>query len=205
MEEEIVIMGNRVFLHGTSYDNAVSIIRGGFEYPHRTVWECSNRSMLYVRDASDDDALFECLSNAKITAAYFGQVNTQLAVVRIEMSEELAEDVVYPDDSCENMYNSYELYLSDITEGIRNGSMRVEVNFFSDSYVPYLRVFYLSTISSNLMRISDTVLREAVNAVRGVEGLDDVLFEYGSIVDTFDLGRRMGSVCQEVEDTQSVG
>ena len=65
----------RTFMHGTSYESAMNIMKNGFQ-PVETVWNnASNEDMFYVREITDFDE-YEmaenktlCIENGQIAAA----------------------------------------------------------------------------------------------------------------------------------------
>lgn len=91
-----------VFLHGTSYEKAMEIIQNRFIVPdnNQTVWNCSNSGYIYCRKKGNKDAEYLTKEDAITNAAFHDSQTTIIAVISIEMDENIAEQIVKNDYSC---------------------------------------------------------------------------------------------------------
>ena len=78
----------RTYIHGTSYENAMNILKNGFSSEDKNIiWECSNPYMIYLRDKydEDDDSLMLCIESGQIAAAKTNSLSTKIGIIEIEM------------------------------------------------------------------------------------------------------------------------
>lgn len=185
--------------HGTDYESAVDILQNGLREDVDTVWTCSRDDMLYMRktdEYEDDPYEIEYLSivSGQIAAAYKGRNDTRIAILVLEMPDDLAEKIVEIDDSidtctCDNIVRerTYQALKCDINDGIKNGQIKASINVYDNAYVPYLRPFYLVSLSHEYMVIEDQKLEDAMNVIRKSDAFIDELFTYGDAYETYEL------------------
>jgi hypothetical protein len=183
----------KTYIHGTSYESGMDMIINGINPEPDRIWECSNANYMYFREKPDSDededsheVEYECLCNGQIAAAYTDSKETYIAMLVLEMSDELADEIVEEDNSCENMYNCWQIDICDIKEGIDNGTIKAKVCMYANAYVPYLRPFYLSNIEKH-MEIKDRLLNDAIRVIRNSDAFIDELFENDGIKGEFVL------------------
>lgn len=168
----------KTYFHGTSYENALNILRDGFLDEPDRIWTCSNDDKMYFRDADSEDAKFLCIESGKITAAYTDSNSTLIALIIMEMSDELADEIMEEDDSCENMYDSYQIDLVDLRKYILSNDIGIKIQMYADCYIPYLRPFYLTNITERYMYIEDDTLKRAINIIARSDTFIDEIYEF---------------------------
>lgn len=180
----------KTYLHGTSYENACNILSNGLSDEKDTIWKCSDCEKMYVRDADEDDAEYLCVESGQIAAAYTNSTSTNICIVRIIMPDEIAEDYVEDDDSCQNMYGCYQIEIKDLIKLHAENKIQIYIDTYEDGYVPYLRPFYLANVDSSYMTIQDRLLNQALNVIRNSHAcyLDDI-FSYGDKIYTQAYGK----------------
>lgn len=145
--------------HGTSIESARNIVKNGFDNPVETIWNCSDPDVLYVRNseefAYDDyespetEAIRECIYSGQIAAAMADSKETKIAVLEFLVPDEIFESEFEKDYSCENMDGCYEIPKDVLQELIDNGTIKMNILVSDDAYIPYLRIFYLSSLVGN--------------------------------------------------------
>ena len=175
------------FLHGTSFESAQNIILNHKLGDSHTIWNCSRNDMLYMRDAEDEDAEYLCIESGKIAAAYTNSQSNCIALLCIEIPDELVEEFVEEDDSCDNMYGCFQILYSDLNKHIASNQFKLTISIFEDSYIPYLRPFYLTNISEEYMSISDVMLKEAINILKKNDNYIEELWYIGEKINTYDF------------------
>jgi hypothetical protein len=176
------------FLHGTTYESIQNIRQHGFSEDKRTVWDCSRDDMLYCRISTMEDAEYLCISNAQITAAHQNSKETKLGLLVIDIPDNMADDLVEIDDSCENMDDCYQIPIEDLNKAIKTGKVKISCRIFKDAYVPYLRPFYLADIFGNpYITFEEPMLVNAIKElVRSETFLEDIR-GYGPCINEFVL------------------
>jgi len=179
----------KTFLHGTSFESGINILEHGLVSNKETVWNCSDPGMIYCRDIDDqgyDETLSLSIESGQCTAAYQDSKSTQIAIVRIEMSEDTAEEIVEEDISCPNMYECYQIDIDSLNELIAAGEARLYVDFYEDAYIPYLRLFYIRWTEEEFMSFDDPVLTRAKKLVSEMDTsyIVDDLMCYGELVES---------------------
>lgn len=171
----------KTYIHGTSYENAMNIMTNGLLREKDTVWTCSDPDYIYVFDSDDKEAFSSCIGAGQITAAYQNSMSDKIAIIRFEMTESVADRIISNDISCENMYDSYQISIAELNMLLKSGEIQLYVDIYNDSYIPYLRVFYLP-IDNPYMELSDPLLLSAVKTVNNTDAVsylvDDLLY-YG--------------------------
>lgn len=178
--------------HGTSMGNARKILKYGFSDEKNTIWNVSNPEMVYLAEEQEpeecDDDFDSYITDSKLTAieagqiaaAWFNSKSSDTVVFEFEVSEDtigLFED----DDSCENTYGCCQINALELNDLISKGQIKVKMHTLHGSYIPYLRVFYLNSLSkSYLQYIHDTMLIKAMDAV-GSTYIDDLHGCYDSL------------------------
>lgn len=179
----------KTFLHGTSFESGRNILEHGLIKNKGTVWTCSDPDMIYCRDIDDadyDETLFLSIESGRCAAAYQDSKSTQIAVVRIEIEESIAEGIVEEDNSCPNMYECYQIDIDTLNELIVSGTARLYVDFYEDAYIPYMRIFYIAWANDEFMSFDDPVLTRAKKLVSEMDTsyiMDDLMC-YGEKVET---------------------
>jgi len=183
MEQTIM----KTFLHGTSFESGRNILEHGLISNKETVWNCSDPGMIYCRNVDEnEDALYECVMSGQCAAAYQDSKSTQIAIVRIEIEADIAEEIVEDDISCANMYECYQIDIDTLNEFITEGKVRLYVDFYEDAYIPYLRLFYIAHTDEDFMSFDDPVLTRAKKLVAEMDTsyiMDDLMC-YGELVET---------------------
>lgn len=175
----------RKFMHGTDYESALDIVKNGFRSNKSTVWTCSNADMLYVRDADNEDTEYLTIEAGQIAAAYRGSNSTRIGVIAIEMSDELADEIVEDDNSCENTEGCYQILIDDLMTYLKTGDIKVTIEVYDDAYVPYMRAFYLSNLNSEYLQIKDNLLLQAMRVLSNNSVYIEDIFMYGEVVETY--------------------
>lgn len=176
-----------IFIHGTDYDSAMSIVKDGLINGHDTIWTCSRDDMIYCRKQYDDeeDNTFYCIESGQIAAAYKNSMSTKIGILLIDIPDELVEEIVEEDNSCENMYGCYQILISDILDN--KDKIKLSMNIHKDAYVPYLRPFYLSNACENYMTIDDQLLQRAIDIIHDSAAYIEDIFYYGEVETHYDL------------------
>lgn len=177
----------KTYIHGTDYESAQNILANGLLTDKDTIWTCSDCDMLYVRDMDDEDddnTLDLCIESGQLAAAYKDSKDTRIGVIRIEMDDDIAEQIVETDDSCENTWGCYQIMIDDLNDLLEAGKIRMHVDIYEDSYVPYLRVFYLSCAPKTYLDFNDDLLVRALDMVNKASIFIDEILCHGDLVDT---------------------
>lgn len=178
----------RTFIHGTSYESAMNIMKNGFQ-PVETIWDgASDEDMFYVREITDcdEDRLNEaktlCIESGQIAAAVSDSKDERLALVILEIDDDVAEDIVWQDESCgERMiHESFQIDKDELNDAINSGKCEVKIEIYKDGYLPMLRVFYLQGLLDNpYIDLSDEpILYETLCAIKNV----DTMFMYDEFI-----------------------
>lgn len=182
----------KTYYHGTSYENAIDIIKKGFGNHNKdTVWNCSNPNCLYVH-ACDDDTENEQLAieSGQIAAAYYNSQSDKIAVIKLIIPDEL--EIVMPDYTTGYMQrDSYEIDYDELNKYINKNSIKATIKFYENAYTPYLRPFYLSNLTSEYMSIKDYKLKQATEILKRNSIFIDDLFEYGNCIETVELKKEV--------------
>ena len=187
----------RTFMHGTSYESAMNIMKNGFQ-PVETIWNgASDEDMFYVREVTDcDEYNYEaktlCIESGQIAAAVSDSKDERLALVILQIDDDVAEDIVWQDESCgERMiHESFQIDKDDLNDAISSGKCRVKVEIYKDGYLPMLRVFYLNGLLDNMyIDLSDEpILYETLRAIQNVDSMfmydEDIIGTVGELEET---------------------
>lgn len=177
-----------ILYHGTDYESALSIMDNGFNNPN-TVWLCSEADKTYLVEEKGDngEALRFAFEAGQIAAANKGSTYSSVGIIRIEMSDETADEELYPDNSCENMTDCWQIDSDRLNQLADEGKVIISLGICENAYNPNLRPFYLATLSSEHYKaVDDPQLEEAIEIVSrcGDFPLEDVI---GYLeVDSFD-------------------
>lgn len=181
----------KTYIHGTTEANAMHIVSRKRFDTHDTVWLCSDREMLYVRDIGEEDADMplsrneskdECMENAQIAAAFWGSKSDKLALIHIEMEDEDARLIVHKDISHPNARGSYQIEKEKLNGMIEKGRVRIKAVIYKDAYIPYLRPFYLMGVDDGMMEIEDSLLVYVINQLNKEEVyLNNIIWDYGDV------------------------
>ena len=166
----------RTFLHGSSLYGAEIAKCGYFDTVIDTTWEASDPEKLYVRELTgSEDEDYEitslCVENAQIACAYFGQEETSIALIRITIDDPEMGEYIEADDSCgDKMNDCIQIDKAFLNSCLKKGTATMEIETYVNSYVPYLRIFYLQGMLKNeYMYIADERLRTAIKAIENVD------------------------------------
>ena len=178
--------------HGTSMENAKKILKYGFSDEKDTIWNVSDPEMVYLAEEQNpeecDDDFDSYITDSKLTAieagqiaaAWFNSKSSDTVVFEFEVPEEvigLFED----DDSCENAYGCCLVNALELNDLISKGQIKVKMHTLHNSYIPYLRIFYLNNLSRVYLKyIEDTMLMKAMDTV-GTTYIDDLHGCYDSL------------------------
>ncbi len=179
--------------HGTSIEAARNIVKNGFDHLGETIWSCSDWNVLYVRNseefAYDDyespetEAIRECIYSGQIAAAMTDSKETKIAVLEFLVPDEIFESEFEEDDSCENMDGCYEISKDVLQELINDNAIQMNVLVSDDAYIPYLRVFYLSSVVNNRnMDIYDETLENICKEINKKNIYLDEIYEFSAPV-----------------------
>lgn len=177
----------KTYLHGTDYESAMSIVANGLTTDKKTIWTCSRKDMLYVRDSDNEDAEFLTVESGQIAAAYKDSKSTNIGIVEITMSDELADELVEDDNSCEYTDGCYQIDIDTLNEYIQNGMISIRIVIRKDAYIPYLRAFYMSHLSLDYMQIDDSTLMYAIEIIAQNGIFIDEMLEYGDVEATYEI------------------
>lgn len=169
----------KTYLHGTDYESALSIMANGFSTAEPTVWTCSDPDLLYVRDSKADGAEFFTVESGQIAAAYKDSKSTKIGIIKITMTEELAEELVAEDDSCPNMDGCYQIDIDELNRHLSDGSVSVRADIRKDAYIPYFRAFYLAPLCLDYLQINDPLLLTAMNIINQSQVFMEEIYDYG--------------------------
>ena len=167
----------RIFLHGTTFAGAEDIKKHWFDSNVDVVWEnASDPEKLYVRELTGDEnedceAKYLCVENAQIACAYTGQNETRIGLIRITIDDPDMDSYIETDDSCgDTMKDCFQIDKEFLNSCLEKGTAEMEVEIYEDSYMPYLRIFYLQGMLKNKsMEIDDTGLKAAIKAIENVD------------------------------------
>lgn len=178
--------------HGTSYEAAIDIIHNGFKSPD-TIWSCSELEKTYFvkskcdddedYDIDRDDAVMFAVDASKIAAAHFDSKSTSTFLFELKMSDEIFDEEMSPDISCENADGCWCINSKTLNELISDGTVIMTAYILKDSYNPWLRPFYLYDLSE-YYKTDDEVLRKVMTCLRQSNVMDsmcDYLFGYSGI------------------------
>lgn len=181
-----------IFLHGTSDENAHNIIRTNrFGKKHKTIWTCSNPNLLYMHTADEEDAIQLSVESGQIAAAYMNSKSTRIAVISFDIPDELLDKLVESDHSCENTNGCFQIKCNDLNTYIKSNIIKAQINYYDNSYVPYLRPFYLSYLNSRYMTISDPLLEIAIKILKDNDiFIDDILYAGEKSNICYDLNKK---------------
>lgn len=178
----------RTFAHGTTLENAYNIAKIGFgnNLNFTQIWNCSDKDMTYFREFNgndDTDYIIDmCIENGQIAAAIQGSTSKKIAVIIIEIPEYFADEIIEPDDSCENMQDCIQILNTDLNEYIISHDIKMHIDFYEDSYLPLLRPLYLTGLLKNSnMTIDDDNLYQAVDMIKNCDIDNDAFYEHGYI------------------------
>ena len=183
----------KTFIHGTTPSNAHTIALAGFGTAGtgtNTVWNCSDETVTYFRELPKDldernIAIDACIENGQITAAIQGSNSKQIAIITVDIPEDIAEEIVSQDNSCENMEDCSQIDNYGLNKYIISGNIKVHADFYNDAYMPLLRPIYLQGLIENPnMCIEDDDLYDAVMMMNDVDFCNDAFREHGEIGQT---------------------
>jgi len=184
------------FYHGTAYENAMKIKeKGSFLGEVKTIWDVSDEDMLYMRkgedfssnyDSDDEDeyeVLIETVESAQIAAALTNSKESCICYFEFDIPEDIVEEYVDEDDSCENMHGCYQISRKVLDQGIRSGKINTKLYKVCNTYNPNLRIFYLAGLynrknASAFLQIEDELLEQALDAISGTEYFIDCMYEF---------------------------
>lgn len=180
-------MSRLIFIHGTDYDSAMSIVKNGLISGHDTIWTCSRDDMIYCRKQTDEDGdeTYLCIESGQLAAAYRNSMSTKIGVLLIDIPDDLVEEIVEDDNSCENMYGCYQILIDDILEN--SDRIKLSVDMYGDSYTPYLRPFYLANVCKDYLVIDDPLLSMAIKVINDSSVFLEEILYYGGIESHYEL------------------
>jgi hypothetical protein len=159
-------MGN-IFYHGTSYPALASIAKRGFR-SWDTIWCVSDNSLTYlVKENEYEEGFSMAMDAAQIAAAYFGQTETKTVVFEFDVPEEVEEDYISDDVSCDHAQpDFFEVDSAVLNDLIREGQIGVKIHILEGAYNPSLRVFLLPVDNDYLGTDIDPLVMQAAGMVR---------------------------------------
>ncbi len=181
----------RTFIHGTSFESIENIrINGFLNNPFDRTWNVSDDRMLYLRELTIEDpyedpeeALRYCIENGQITAAFQGSLSTTIGIIRLDIDDTriCIDDYIEPDDSCEGMDDCFEIMVEDLVNLINEGIITVYFNYHENSYIPYLRPFYLKGLNKEYLNdIEDSTLLYTIDILSNTDIFIDEMLEMES-------------------------
>lgn len=154
----------RWYVHGTSYESAISMTKGEKRKTHRT-WNCSDYDKIYVRCISKEDInsnnlvemfysesyrdfvydmLKQAIGNANITAASQNSQNKKVALMFFQIDDELIE----VDYSCPGMDNCFSFHEDKFKEVY-------QFTVYCDAYIPLYRIMYLKEANNEYLNLDN--------------------------------------------------
>lgn len=187
------------YIHGTSYESAMNILQNGFMDAAK-IWDCSMPGIMYFRELpsetednyedSRSDAYFTAITNGQVAAAYNDSHDTRIGVVVLTMSDELADDIVECDISCENANDCYQIDIDELNKYVNSGNITAKIEIYANAYIPYIRPFYLLDSNSNkYMSIPDKNLKNVIDILNSQNAniIDIILDNMGELDDEFTI------------------
>ena len=183
----------RTFIHGTTPSNAHAIALAGFGTAGTdisTIWNCSDETVTYFRELPKDPderntAIDACIENGQIAAAIQGSSSKQIAIITVDIPEDIADEIVSQDNSCENMEDCSQIDNYKLNRYITSGDIKIHADFYNDAYMPLLRPMYLQGFTKNPnICIEDDDLYDAVVMINDVDFCNDSFHEHGDIGQT---------------------
>lgn len=172
----------KTYVHGTSYENAMNIIKNGFtDEKKNTIWSCSDPGMIYVRDADNEDTKHCCIECGQITAAKEDSKSDKIALIKIEIPDKIAYELAEDDISCPGMDDCYQIDIKALNEYIIQGKINLSVDVYKDAYIPCLMPFYLCNLSDEYLQVEDPVLYMVLNEIKKQENpnIFDLIHDVG--------------------------
>ncbi len=178
----------RTFIHGTSYESIENIRLYGFKInPFDRTWNVSDDRMLYLRELTTEDpyedpeeALRYCIENGQITAAFQGSLSTTIGIIRLDIDDTkiCIDDYIEPDDSCEGMDDCFQIQIEDLVNLIGAGVITVHLQYHENSFIPYLRPFYLKGLRTEYLNdIEDHTLAYTIDILKDNDCYIDEMFD----------------------------
>lgn len=153
------------YYHGTSYECYQKIIEFGFgTTTEETVWNCSDPTDTYVWSEfnleDENEAWNMAGSNAQLTAAKYGSLSGKIVIFEFDFPDELVDDYVRCDDSCENMYDARAIDSDWLNNNIENGTIKVSIYTLLNGYDPDFRWFFLASCNEELLSFTNDEYRK---------------------------------------------
>jgi hypothetical protein len=167
----------KTFLHGTTVATATKIIHDNSFSKNDgilTTWKCSDKEMLYLYPVDENDeecALEECtrlaLESAQITAAYRNQQSDQLGVIELTMDDDIADEIISPDDSAPGMERCAQILKLKLNEYIQTQKVKCIVRIYKKAYISYMRPFYIMLANEKYLKpIDEWQLRHTIEIIK---------------------------------------
>ena len=206
------------FYHGTSTEAFLKIKEEGFNCP-ATNWNCSDDTRVYLAGIDLDkyapeereeykeaihneymDAFQMAFDASQVAAAVINSKYDYTVVLEFDISDEDIVKYVTDDDSCENMYNCYEITEDDLNYLIRSGRCKVRTHQILDGYQPFKRVFFIPVdnqyfteraVSADVLKFAEFLRKNNVYIEEAYEYWDD------AVCDGFTLSNPGWTVAEE--------
>lgn len=183
----------RTYVHGTSYDNAMNIVNEGISKYKRTNYDYSDVDVIYCRYLDDDrgTSLLDCILDGQRAAAVQQSTSTKIGIVKIEIPEELIEELVKNEQPHNN---NYQINIEQLQNYIRQRKIGIKIEFYENAYIPYFAPMYLAEESLKHLRIFDEKFEAAIEIAQkntSTSFLNDIrntgYFAYGRIINKIKL------------------
>ena len=149
----------RSYYHGTSYENAMKIIKEGFTSP-QTNWNCCNgkETYFYKENRLDiEDVLHSAVGSAQITSALQNSQSDKICILRVEIPED-SNIYISPDYSVDDAITNETAVVinnDELNAAISTCEAILSYAVIEHTYNPYLRFVYLSNINDEFINIDN--------------------------------------------------
>lgn len=179
-----------LFYHGTSLESAKNIMKYGFCTPRKTWW-CSESNKIYIVAADDkirdcNEAVLFALEEGQIAAAVQGSSETSIAVFEFDIPENIADEELLPDISCENMEGCWCIDADTLNELSKEHKINMRVKILQDAYTPYLRVLYLTHLNPTYVVYEDDKLEQICHYLKNSNIDTSWICEFDNVCDDYE-------------------
>lgn len=147
------------YYHGTSYENAMKIIKEGFTSP-QTNWNCCNgeETYFYKEDRFNmEEVLHSAVGSAQITSALQNSQSDKICILRVEIPED-SNIYISPDYSVDDAITNETAVViknDELNAAISTSEAILSYAVIEHTYNPYLRFVYLSNINDEFINIDN--------------------------------------------------
>lgn len=147
------------YYHGTSYENAMKIMKEGFTSPQIN-WNCclGEETYFWKEDKSNpEEVLIWAQGSAQIAAAIQNSQSDKVCILSIEVPEN-SNIYISPDysvDDAATIETAVTINNKELNKAISEGKVILSCAEIDKSYNPYMRFVYLSALDNELINIDD--------------------------------------------------